>query len=97
MIAPLVGAPGPAVVGVQVLDELGAGLAERDGPGGGVAVGVAGVVQDVAERDAGCGHAGQHGDQGAGRVEAAAGQSHPAGQLRDGGPFSSRVMVPADR
>src|SRR5260370_38744464 len=32
---------GTAVVWVQVLDELGAGGAERDGPGGGVAVGVA--------------------------------------------------------
>ena len=48
----VVGALGAAVVRVQVLDELGAGGAERDGPGGGVAVGVAGVGQDVAE--AGC-------------------------------------------
>src|ERR1022692_2327503 len=40
----VVGALGAAVVGVQVLNELRAGLAERDGPGCGVAVGVAGVA-----------------------------------------------------
>ena len=49
----VVGALGAAVVGVEVLDELRAGGAERDGPGGGVAVGVAGIVEDVAERDPG--------------------------------------------
>ena len=48
----VVGAAGAAVGGVQVLDELRAGLPEREGPGVGVAVGVAGVGQDVAERDA---------------------------------------------
>jgi hypothetical protein len=48
----VVGAAGAAVVGVQVLDELGAGLAERDGPVLRDAVGVAGVGEDVAERDA---------------------------------------------
>src|SRR6266852_4488764 len=36
----LMGAAGPVVVRVQVLDELGAGGARRAGPGGGVAVGV---------------------------------------------------------
>jgi hypothetical protein len=40
-------------VRVQVLDQLRAGEAQRDGPGFGVAVGVAGVGQDVAEGDAG--------------------------------------------
>ena len=52
----VVGAFGAAVVGVEVLDEPGAGGPERDGPGAGVAVGVAGVIEDVAERDllAGC-------------------------------------------
>src|SRR5258708_36707812 len=71
---------------MQVLDELGAGLAERDGPGGGGAVGVAGVGEDVAERDAAAaGHALQDRDEGAGRVEVAAGQGHPAGELGDGG------------
>src|SRR5260370_16535271 len=54
------------------------------GPGGGGAVGVAGVVEDVAERDAGGGHAEQDGGQGAGRVEAAGSHGHPAGQLGDG-------------
>ena len=44
----LVCAPGAAVVRVQVLDQLGASAPERDGPGFGVAVGVAGVVDDVA-------------------------------------------------
>ena len=33
-------------------------LAQRDGPRTGVAVGVAGVIEDVAEGDAGCGHRG---------------------------------------
>jgi hypothetical protein len=56
-----VGALGAAVVRVQVLDELRAGLAEGEGPGGGVAVGVAGVGEDVAQADAVLGHAGQHG------------------------------------
>ena len=64
----VVGAAGAAVGGVQVLDQLGAGLPERDGPGPGVAVGVAGVGEDVAGRDAVAGHRGQHRDQGAGRV-----------------------------
>ena len=43
-----VGALGAPVMGMEVLDELRAGGAQRDGPGGGVAVGVAGIVQDVA-------------------------------------------------
>ena len=64
---------------MQVLDELGAGLAERDGPGAGVAVGVAGVTQDAAEADAGRWHAGQDREEGAGRVQLAGGQGHPAG------------------
>jgi hypothetical protein len=77
---PGVGALGAAVVRVQVLHELGAGGAEGEGPGGRVAVGVAGVGEDVTERDAVCGHAGQHGDQGADRVGVAGGQGHPPGQ-----------------
>jgi hypothetical protein len=68
---PGVGALGAAVVRVQVLDELRAGVAERDRPGFGVAVGVAGVVQDVAERDPGGRHRGQRGGEGADRVVAA--------------------------
>ncbi len=53
---------------VQVLDEMGAGLAQRDGPGAGVAVGVAGIGEHVAERDALAGHRGQHADERADRV-----------------------------
>jgi hypothetical protein len=53
------------VVGVQVLDELRPGLAERERPGAGVAVGVAGIGEDVAERDPGGGHRGQDGNHGA--------------------------------
>ena len=66
---------------VQVLDQLGAGAPERDGPGLGVAVGVAGVVDDVAERDAVAGHAQQDGGQHAGRVAGAGADGHPAGQF----------------
>ena len=47
----LMGALGAAVVRVQVLDQPGAGGAEGQGPGAGVAVGVTGVGQDVAERE----------------------------------------------
>ncbi len=79
----MVGALRAAVVRVQVLDELRAGLAEWDGPGGGGAVGVAGVGQDVAERDAGRGHAGQDLGERADRVRLAEGEGHPAGQFRD--------------
>ncbi len=75
----MVGALGAAVVRVEVLDEAGAGAAERDGPGSGVAVGVPGVGDDVAERDAGRGHPHQDGEQGADRVQRAGGQGHPAG------------------
>jgi len=64
----VVGAFGAAVVGVEVLDELCAGLAERDRPGGRVAVGVAGVGEDVAEWDPGGGQRGQHGRERADRV-----------------------------
>jgi hypothetical protein len=67
-----VGAAGAAVVRVQVLDELRAGAAERHGPRAGVAVGVAGVVDDVAERDAGFGHAQQRGGELPDRVVVAA-------------------------
>ena len=80
----VVGAAGAAVERVQVLDQLRAGCAEREGPGAGVAVGVAGVGQDVAERDAVSGHRGQHRDQGAGRVVAAGADGHPPGQLGHG-------------
>ncbi len=71
---------------VQVLDELGTGGSERDGPGSGVAVGVAGVVEDVAERDPLAGHRGQHGSEGADRVVPARRQRGAAGELGDGRP-----------
>jgi hypothetical protein len=51
---------------VQVLDELGAGGAQRQGPGAGVAVRVTGVVEDVAEGNPGGGHRRQDGREGAG-------------------------------
>ena len=55
-------------MGMEVLDELRAGGPQRDGPGAGVAVGVAGIVKDVAEQDSLAGHRGQHGGEGADRV-----------------------------
>ena len=64
----VVGALRAAVMGMEVLDELGAGRPQRDGPGSGVAVGIAGVIEDVAERDLLAGHRGQHGSEGADRV-----------------------------
>jgi hypothetical protein len=44
------------------------GGAQRDGPGIGVGVGVAGIAEDVAETDPGGGHRGQDGGEGADRV-----------------------------
>lgn len=75
----VVGALGAAVGGVQVLDEPGAGGAEGDGPGGGVAVGVAGVGENITEAGPGGGHAGEHRGEGTDRVGVAGGQGHPAG------------------
>jgi hypothetical protein len=80
----LVSAPGAAVVGVEVLDEGGAGLAERDGPVSRDAVGVAGVCQDIAEHDPVLRHGGQHGGERGDGVVAAGGQGHAAGELGDG-------------
>ena len=70
MIGAVVGSAGAAVVRVQVLDQAGAGSAQRDGPGAGDAVGVAGVGQDVAERDAAGWHRGEHAGQFGGGVVA---------------------------
>ena len=67
----VVGAAGAAVGWVQVLDQLGAGGAQRDRPGPGVAVGAAGVGQDIAERDAVGRHLLQDRDEGADRVQMA--------------------------
>jgi hypothetical protein len=66
----VVGAFGAAVVGVQVLDEGGAGGAQRDRPGVRVAVGVAGAGQDVAQAGSLAGQRGQHGYERADRVVA---------------------------
>ena len=55
-------------MGMEVLDELRPGGPQRESPGGGVAVGVAGIVKDVAEREPLAGHRGQHGGEGADRV-----------------------------
>ncbi len=85
----LVGAAGAAVVRVQVLDELGAGPAHRDGPCVRVAVGVAGVGEQVAERDPVGGHFLQDGDQGADGIVVAAGYCHPPGVV----PFSSAEHI----
>ena len=92
----MVGAAGAAVERVRFLDQLRAGLPERDGPGSGVAVGVAGVGQDVAERDAVAGHRGRRRDQGAGRVVAAGADGNPPGRLRHGRAVSSRIIVQAE-
>ena len=74
----------------------GAGPAERDRPGGGVAVRVAGVGEDVAERDACRGHRGQHGDQGADRV--CRHEERRARRASSGRPPpSSGIMTAADR
>jgi hypothetical protein len=48
-------------LGMEVLDELRPGLAERDGPGAGVAVCIAGVGEHVAEADPDGGHRSQDG------------------------------------
>ncbi len=72
-------------MGVQVLDELGAGGAHRQRPGICVAVGVAGVGEDVAERDPGRGHRGQDGRERADRVVPAGRHGGAPGELGDGG------------
>jgi hypothetical protein len=71
---------------MEVLEELGAGGAQRDRPGVCVAVGVAGVGQDVAERDPGGGHRGQDGRERADRVVAARRDRGAPGELGDRGP-----------
>ena len=81
MMAPWWVPCGPRSCGCSSWMSCGAGLAERDGPGCGVAVGVAGVGGDVAQRDALAGHGGQDGSQCTDRVEVAGGQGHPAGEF----------------
>jgi hypothetical protein len=77
------GALGAAVAGVQVLDELGAGGPQRQCPGTGVAVRVAGIIQDVAERDLLARQRGQHGGERADRVMPARRYRGAAGELGD--------------
>ena len=84
-------------MGMEVLDELRAGGPERDGPGAGVAVGVAGIIEDVAERDPLAGQRGQHGGEGADRVVPARRYRGAAASSGTAGPFSSGIMTPADR
>ena len=84
MIAPAWVPRGPRSWGCRSWISCAPARRQRDGPGGGVAVGVAGVGEHVAERDAGRWHAGQDGDQGADGVEFAGGESHPPGELGDG-------------
>ena len=94
----MVGALGAAVVRVQVLDELRAGGAERDRPGAGVAVRVAGVVEDVAERDPGwpgiAVSTGAKARTGSCRHDDTVARRASSGTA---GPFSSGTMIPADR
>ena len=82
---------------MEVLDELGAGGPQRDGPGAGIAVRVAGVVEDVAERDLLAGQRGQHGAKartGSCRHDDSAARRASSGTA---GPFSSGIMNPAER
>ena len=92
----VVGAPGAAVVRVQVLDELGAGGAQRQRPGIGVAVGVA-VIEDVAERDSRAGSAVSTGTKA--RTGSRRGDETAARRASSGtpAPFSSGIMTPTDR
>ena len=94
----MVGALGAAVVGVQVLDELRAGGAQRQRPGAGVAVGVAGVGQDVAERDAlAAGIAvstGTRARAGSWRQDETVARRASSGTA---GPCSSGIMIAAER
>ena len=83
---------------VQDLHQPRPGPAQRDRPGGGVAVCVLGVGQDVAERDPLAGHGGQHGDKG--RVRGRGGTDDSAARRANsgtGGPLSCRAMMAAEK
>ena len=86
MMAPSWVPLGPRSCGCRSWTSCGAGGAQRDRPGGGVAVGVAGVVEDVAERDSLAGQRGQHGGEGADRVVPAGRGRGAAGEFGDGRP-----------
>ena len=94
----LVGALRAAVVRVQVLDELRPGGAQRDGPGVRVAVGVAAVIEDVAE--SGMPAAGMAVRTGTRARAGSRRQEHRVMRRASSGtsaPFSSRSMVPAEK
>ena len=78
-----VGAVRAAVVGVQVLDQVGAERADRERPVLGDAVGVAGVGEHVCDRDVVAGHPLKDGHERGWRVDVAAGQQHASGELGD--------------
>ena len=83
---------------MEVLDEPRAGPAERDRPGGGVAVGVAGIGEDVAERDAlAAGIAVSTGTKA--RTGSCRHEDRVARRASSGtaGPFSSGIMTAAER
>ncbi len=80
-----VGAVRAAVVGVQVLDQVGAERADRERPVLGDAVGVAGVGEHVCDRDAAVVHLFEHGHERGWRIDVAAGQQHASGELGDVG------------
>jgi hypothetical protein len=90
----LVGALHSLVVGVEVVDEADAAAPQRQRPVLRHAVGVAAVGQQIADLDAAAGrHAPQHRDEGAGRVDVAAGDvdaAHEFGHL-------GAVLVTDDR
>ena len=86
MIAPSWVPLGPRSWGCRSWTSCAPAGAQRERPGGGVAVGVAGVGEDVAERDPGGGHRGQHGGEGADRVVPARRDRGAAGELGDGRP-----------
>ncbi len=67
---PLVGAPGPPIVGMEVLDQPGADAPQRGGPPFGHPVGVARVSDHVAHSDAVVVHAHEGGRHGRRRVDA---------------------------
>ena len=97
MTAPSCVPLGPRSCGWRSCTSWAPAVAQRQRPGAGVAVGVAGIIEDVAERDPLCGHRGQHGGEDPDRVVLARGHRGAAGGSRAAGPFSSPVMTPADR
>jgi len=91
----VVGALRPRSWGWRSWTMLCAGGPERDGPGARVAVGVAGIVEDVAGAGSLAGHRGQARGEGRDRVVPARRRRGAAGELGDGrARFSSGTMNP---